>query len=275
MSLTTSVIFTVIGGLVAGGVGYIATVVSLREQRKMRHLEDHKNNLKAVYEALDQLWREVWPFVYGSESLKLPKPTFGNAKRVETLEIKNEPIAMEPSNQFSRDNSTIQVRVDSILYDDIIAHFTNLHQYLDETEREVKEKGLEILKLLNLISANIYEKLESSNFDFPYVNGNEIKTKKFINLNNEAIETDYAGDIFLWVIGDDEDNWPNQVRFLKSNNIYDKLKPLAKEIETEFVEDLKQLREFHDQIFQHINETKEAIDKIEHTTKLKGSCMYF
>ena len=126
MSLTTSVIFTVIGGLVAGGVGYIATVVSLREQRKMRHLEDHKNNLKAVYEALDQLWREVWPFVYGSESLKLPKPTFGNAKRVETLEIKNEPIAMEPSNQFSRDNSTIQVRVDSILYDDIIAHFTNV-----------------------------------------------------------------------------------------------------------------------------------------------------
>lgn len=274
MSLITSVIFTVLGGLVAGGVGYIAAVISLREQRKQKHLEEHKNNLKAVYEALDQLWREVWPFVYGSEWLKLPKPTFGNAKRVETLEIKNEPIAMEPSSQFSRDNSTIQVRVDSILYDDIIAHFTNLHQYLDETEREVREKGSQILKLLNLISANIYEKLESSNFDFPYVNGNETKTKKFINLNNEAIETDYAGDIFLWVIGDDEDNWPNKVGFLKSNNFYNKLKQLAKEIETEFVEDLNQLRELRDQIFRNINEAKEEIDKIEHTTKLKGRCMY-
>ena len=39
MSLITSVIFTVLGGLVAGGVGYIAAVISLREQRKQKHLE--------------------------------------------------------------------------------------------------------------------------------------------------------------------------------------------------------------------------------------------
>ena len=116
MSIITSVIFTVIGGLVAGGVGYFATIVSLREQRKQKHLEEHKNNLNAVSKALDQIWGEVWPFGYGADKLKLPRPLFGNAKWVANLEIKKVPIAMELSNPFSDENRTIQVGIDPILY---------------------------------------------------------------------------------------------------------------------------------------------------------------
>ena len=80
MSVITSVVFTVLGGLVAGGVGYFATMVSLREQRKQRHLEDHKNNLKAVSKALDQIWEDIWPFVYGADYLKLPKSPLRECK---------------------------------------------------------------------------------------------------------------------------------------------------------------------------------------------------
>ena len=80
MSLIVSVIFTIIGGLVAGGVGYFATIVSLKEQRKERHLEGHKTNLKAVSKALDQVFAEAWIFVSGSDQLKLPEPQFGNEK---------------------------------------------------------------------------------------------------------------------------------------------------------------------------------------------------
>ena len=274
MSIITSVVFTVIGGLVAGGVGYFATIVGLREQRKQRHLEYHKKNLKVVSKALDQIWKDVWPFVYGAEDLKLPKTPFGNEKWVANLEIKNEPIAMELSNPFSGDNHTIQVGIDSILYDDIPAHFLDLHKLLEETEQEVKENGVQILRLLNSLSANIYEKLEGSNIEFPYRDGNKTVSKKFADLKNEVIETDYAGDIFLMVIVEDENNWSNKVRWLKYNNVYDEIRRLGEEIGNEFGENLNRLSGLHGRLLQRINETKEEINKIELTTRLKGRCRY-
>jgi hypothetical protein len=274
MSIITSVIFTVIGGLVAGGVGYFATIVSLREQRKQKHFEEHKNNLKAVSKALDQIWGEVWPFVSGAEDLKLYRPPFGNTKRIENLEIKREPIAMELSNPFSDDNRTIQVGIDPILYDDIPTHFPELHKLLEETELEVRKNGKQILTLLNSLSANIYDKLACSDMDFPYWDGNKAIFKKFTDLKNEIIESDYAGDIFLRVLGEDEDDWPNKVRWLKSNNVYNEIRRLGEEIGNEFGNDLNKLRDLHDLTFKHINGTKEEINKIELTTRLKGRCRF-
>ena len=274
MSVITSVVFTVLGGLVAGGVGYFATIVSLREQRKQRHLEDHKNNLKDVSKALDQIWEDVWPFVYGADYLKLPQSPFGNAKRVANLEIKNEPIVMELSNPFSGDDRTIQVGIDSILYDDIPSHFPELHELLEKTEREVKENGTEILRLLNSLSGNIYEKLVDSNIEFPYWDGSKTVSKKFADLRNETIETEYAGDMFLMVIGEDEDNWPKQVKWLKDNNVFDELWSLGEEIGNEFGQNLNRLLGLHDRLSPLIEETKEEINKIELTTRLKGGCRY-
>ena len=274
MSVITSVVFTVIGGLVAGGVGYFATIVSLREQRKQRHLEDHKNNLSAVSKAIDQISSEVWPFVYGAENLKLPKSPFGNEKRVQNIQIKSEPIAMELTDPYSSDNRIIQVGINRILYDDIQVHFPELHKSLEKTELAVNESGKQILILLNSLSANIYEKLSSSDIDFPYWDGNKTVLKKFTDLKNEVIEMDYAGNIFLIVIGEDEDNWPNKIRWLKNNNIYNEIKRLGEGIRNEFGGELNQLLELRDRIFQHINEAKEEINRIEHTTKLKGRCKY-
>ena len=274
MSVITSVVFTVIGGLVAGGVGYFTTIVSQREQRKQKHLDEHKNNLKALSKALDQIWGEIWPFVYGAEGLKLPKSPFGNEKIVQNIEIKTEPIAMELTNPFESDNRIIQVGIDQILYDDIPIHFPELHKLLDRTEVEVKENGKKILNLLNSLSAKIYEKLFNSDMDFPYWDGTKTVLKKFADLKNEAIETDYGGIIFLIVIGEDEDNWPNKVIWLKSNNFYDEIRQLGEEIRNEFGSDLDQLRELHDRIFQHVNKAKEEINRIKHKTKLKGRCKY-
>jgi hypothetical protein len=166
------------------------------------------------------------------------------------------------------------VGIDQILYDDIPVHFPELHKLLDKTELEVKENGKQILKLLNSLSANIYEKLSGSDVDFPYWDGNKTVLKKFADLKNELIETDYGGMIFLFVIGEDEDNWPNRIRWLKSNNFYDEIRQLGQEIRNEFGSDLDQLRELHDRIFQHIKEANEEINRIEHTTKLKGRCKY-
>ena len=161
-----------------------------------------------------------------------------------------------------------------VLYDDIPVHFPELHKLLDKTELEVKKDGKQILILLNSLSANIYEKLAGSDMNFPYWDGTKTVLKKFTDLKNELIEMDYAGMIFLIVIGEDEDNWPNKIRWLKSNNFYDEISRLGDEIRNELGSDLDQLRELHERIFRQIKEAKEEINRIEHTTKLKGKCNY-
>jgi len=117
-------------------------------------------------------------------------------------------------------------------------------------------------------------KLDACDLDFPFLNGSNTEFKKFRDFNNETLERDYAGSVFLFVIGVDEDHWPNRCGWLKRYNIYDGLKKLAQEIREDSGEDLKQLIELRSTLRKHINECKEEINKIEHTTKLKGKCPY-
>ena len=76
------------------------------------------------------------------------------------------------------------------------------------------------------------------------------------------------------VIGEDEDNWPKQVNWLKDNNVFDEIRSLGEEIGNEFGQNLNRLLELHDGLSPLIEETKEEINKIELTTRLKGGCRY-
>ena len=274
MSVITSVVFTLMGGLVAGGVGYFATMVGLREQRKQRHLEEHKTNLKAISEALDKVFGEVWMFVYGADDLKLPKSPFGNERRVSNIHIKDEPINIDLSDPFSNEGRKVQVGINAALYDDIPAHFPKLNKLLAETDIEVKENGISILRLLNSLSTKIYEELKSSEIDFPYWTGNKTELKKFSELSNEAIEWDYAGSIFLMVIGEDEGDWSSKVGWLKNNHIYNDLKKMADTVKQQFWDQLNQLLALHNRLFKLINESKNEIEKLHLITRLKGKCPY-
>jgi len=55
MILVETVIFTILEGLVTGGIGYLATKVELKEARKENHPCDHKTNLKAVSKTIEVL----------------------------------------------------------------------------------------------------------------------------------------------------------------------------------------------------------------------------
>ena len=276
MSSITSAIFTIIGGLIAGGIGYTATIVSIREHRKERHLEEHKNNLKNISKALDRIFEEVWIFVGGADLLKVPRPPFGNEKWVANVEIKKVSFIMDMPGSFSGDSRTVplQVGINNELYDDINAHFQLLDKLLRETEQEVKKNGKRLLELLNSLSSLTYKKMGESDINFPYWDGSKTVLKKFSDLKVDVIEQDYAGSIFLMVVGEDEDNWPNKVRWLRNNNVYDELKRLSGEIKKEFGDNLDQLLGLRGKLVQLINETKEEINRVELTTRLKGRCRY-
>jgi hypothetical protein len=72
MNLIESVIFTILGGLVVGRIGYFATILSLIEQRKEMGVEKYKTNHKPVSISLDQMFADTWIFVFGPRQLKFP-----------------------------------------------------------------------------------------------------------------------------------------------------------------------------------------------------------
>ena len=274
-NLTLSVVFTILGGLVAGMVGYFATMVSLREQRKQRHLKEHEENLRTVSRALDQIIKEVWIFVFAADEIKVPRPTFGNEKRVQNMQIKSEPIGFDVSGPFSENGHVIQVGIDTILYYDITKHFPLLSKLLAKTETEVRKDGVQILQLLNSLSEKIYEKLGTSNIEFPSWIKTVPESKiKFSELYNESIESNYAGSLFLMVIGEDEKNWPNKLTYLKCNGLYDGFKKLSYDIKRDFGSEIEDLLNLHNKLMSTMDATKEEIEKIEHTTKLNGRCEY-
>ena len=276
MSLIISVIFTVLGGLIAGGIGYLATIVSLRENRKEKHFQDHKNNLKSVSKVLTRLFTEVWivesEFVTAYDEFKLHKPPFGNEKSISNIEIKKEPVGIYITNPFSKDYGTFQVGINIALYDDIAIHFNALSESLQKTENEVNKNGKMIQKLLNSLAGIIYEKLENSSIVFPYHEENRIVLKKFVDLPNDALKNGYAGSIFLMVIGESECGWPNKVEKLRIDNIYDEMKKLAEEIGNKFGDDLSKLLKLRNNLNQLISDSIEEINRIEITTKLKKNC---
>ena len=274
MSLIETVVLTVLGGFVAGLVGYIGTIAYLKEERKKVHLKEHKRNLETVSKVLDGIFKDIWIFVERPDDLTLRRSPFGNEKLVASIDIKNEPIPAEIANPFSGNRSVAQVGLDIILYEDISPHFPLLFKLLNKTEQEARNSGVKILRLLNSLSDLIYKKLDACDLDFPYLNGSNTEFKKFRDLRNEIYKQDYASSVFLFVIGEDEDHWPNRCGRLKRYNIYDSLKKLAEEIRDEFGEDLEQLLALRDTLNKYINECKEEINKIEHTTKFKGKCSY-
>jgi len=274
MSLIETVVLTVLGGLVAGLVGYIGTIAYLKEERKKEHLKEHKRNLETVSKALDGIFKDIWIFGKDPDVLTLPRSPFGDEKRVANIDIRKEPVPAEIANPISGNRSVGQAGIDNVLYEDIPPHFPQLFRILNETEKEAKNNGIKILRLLNSLSDLIYMKLDACDLDFPYLNGSNTEFRKFRDLRNEIYEQDYASSVFLFVIGKDEDHWPNRCGRLKRNNIYDGLKKLAEEIRDEFGEDLKQLLVLGGALNKYVDKCKEEISKIEHTTKLKGRCPY-
>ena len=97
---------------------------------------------------------------------------------------------------------------------------------------------------------------------------------KFSELNNESIDSDYAGSVFLMVIGEDEDNWPNKLRHLKYYGLYDGFKKLSNDIKRDFGSELPELINLYNHLMGTMDAAKKEIERIEHTTKLNGRCEY-
>ena len=112
MGVYLEIVFTVLGGLIAGVVGLLSTYISLRAHRREKHLEEHKENLRSLKGALINGKSHLWPFTNGAEDISLPT-------KYEISSVLDTGISFIISNLvpvYTEDNV---YSVDKVLYKDI------------------------------------------------------------------------------------------------------------------------------------------------------------
>ncbi len=270
MVVLTSIYAPLIGGLIAGLVGLTATYYSRYLDRKDRHLNDHKENLRIISKALTESINKIWPFHYGAEELKLGNPDYANRNYVVNPNL----LDVQIVSPLPDERAINVMMIDRILYRDMNKHFKELSKALDKYESFVKTKGVFVSNLLYQISVKIYDSMYKSEVEvlgWPFDNGVKIQFKE---LHGGPIEQDYAGIIFLFLIGVDELNWVNRVTMLKKYGLYDGLKQLSLEIKVGIEDKISDMLKSLDELNKLKDSCETLIDEELRHHRLKGRCEY-
>ena len=272
MGVYLEIIFTVLGGLIAGVVGLSSTYISLKAHRREKHFEEHKENLRLLESALRQGQSQLWPFTNGAESIKL-SPKYEITPALDTG------INFIISTLVTKYSDNTMYSVDRVLYKDIKNHFHNLWRMLIKTDKDIKENARITFEELNKISSSIYKSLNKNNPDltsmFPNVGPRQVGGEKPKLMFNDAAE-DYqcsvAGYVFLFAVKEDESNWPNKIRILKKIGLYNTLKNIGDAVNNEIKDETNEILEIREKLFSDIDDCINEIENILHQTKLKGRC---
>ena len=272
MGVYLEIIFTVLGGLIAGVVGLSSTYISLRARRREKHFEEHKENLRALKGALNNGKSQLWSFTGGAEDVSLPK-------RYGINHVFATGINFIINNLVQRDLNDKIYNVDKVLYNDIINHFPILLDKLMKTDGDIKENARLIFEDLNKISSSIYGHLNKENLDITLMwqngaqnTGNEEAHKLTFNSAQDFYQQFVAGDVFLFAIKEDESNWPNAINFLKKIELYNPFKNIGDAINNEMKDEINEMLKLREKLFSDIDACINEIENILHQTKLKGRC---
>lgn len=264
------IIATILGGFVAGVVGLYSAFVSRYLDRRERHLNEHKDNFKVIDKAITELRNEIWPFHYGAEMLKLGNPQY----EVIPESIKYGILGISLFYPPEGNEPAEIIKVEKDLYKDMGKHFRNLANLIADFEESVKTDGIQISKLLHEISEKIYSDLYESDILLlkgPFARTGNASLKDLIG---GIEEQDYAGVIFLFVIDEDENSWPNRKRAFTMYNLLNRLREIADKVKSQLRDKVREMTQLLEKIDDLADESRDLLEKEKHNFKLKGRCEF-
>lgn len=245
-----------------------STYLSRKIDRKERHLNEHHDNLKIIDKALIELMNDVWPFHYGAEQVKLGNPEFIQGTRQPMHGI----LGFLLVKQLRDENAMEVTKVDRVLYSDLENHFRNLAGALYYFDKSIQSEGEELSVKTQRVTEKIYAEMYASDFQvlkWPY--DSAIKTL-IRDIRGSMEEQDYGGIILNFLIGTDEEYWPNKIKSLKKYDLYNGLKNIAERVRSQVNDTIERILQLKDQLDGQISHCHELIEEEERNLKLKGNC---
>jgi hypothetical protein len=242
VSTIISMIFTIIGGLVAGVSGILVARYSEKRRRETEHFRDIKQR------CLEPLLKELQ----------------GLRERViisEASPLHRMCEELESETPWWKGYSFRKI-ADPLLYDDLKNHYQDLYEDLEDIGAWVRTKYpdflLDICKLLEMISSDFEFKEFSDELGDMLVRG------------SFSLE-DFPQNAILFLILDvDKDLWPNI--YLRVKPVMDKAIHLREKLY--MVSEAQRARKEMHSIVAMIDNCIDKTKKVIHQTKLRGKCEY-
>lgn len=273
MSFQDTFIGTVIGGAISGIIGFLTTRYDRRLVRREAHLQEHRENLRPIEQALVSLKEQLWlPSAKGVEDLWLPR---WNQAPLGTW-LKGFSIQDFVSVERLGNERFSTIAIDRILYSDMDNHFPKLYSMLAKIEHRSRTDGFRLGELLFEVSKAVYERLSSSNLSvlkWTFDKGERTSIRDIVSVDSNESQW-YAGAIFLMLTGEDTRNWPNESAQLKKYGLFESLESLAKGIGTTLGNKVSEMLELRRSCFNAIDDCMQVIEETSHRMKLEGKCEY-
>lgn len=274
VSAYDSVAATILGGAIAGLVGFGTARYESYLKRREAHFREHKENFEIVQEALESLRAEVFPLTAkGVDDLRLPRwkePPF--KRQLERWSIfryeRVEPIG--DTGQFS------VTAVDEVLYSDIAKHFAQDAELLADLAKLVRKEGVELDTLTWDVSHAIYDAMGSSDLSvlkWTFQEGKRTSLRDMVTIDSSEAQS-YAGVLFLMLTDEDPGNWPNTYAQLKEYELIPDLKAFADTMREKFGPKIVKMLELRTELLRKIDACISTTEQIRHRTRMKGRCQY-
>jgi len=239
-------IFTILGGFIAGVSGMLVARYSEKRRREAEHLRDIKQR------CLEPLLKEL----QGLKERLMISEARPLHKMCEELEFETHWWGSYSFRKIAD--------VDPLLYDDLKNHYQDLYQDLEDFESWVRTKYpnflLDICKLLEMISGDPEFKEFKAELE-----------RMRIGVGGPFIREDFPQNVILFLILDvDKNLWPNI--YLRVKPVMDKAMRLKEKfyMVSEAQRARKEMHNIKSMIDNCIDKTKEAI----YQTKLREKCEY-
>ena len=276
MSLADTVAGTILGGFIAGIVGFLSARYERSLRRREAHMRKHEKNFDAIQESLADLKSQLWPLTKGAEDFALPtwdKPPLAQvlSKYSITDSQRFEPVSGSPL-----DTKFKIISIDRVLYVDIPNHFPSIAQQLEQIERMARKDGLRLDQLTYEVTAAIWKSMAASDLTvlrWTFDQGKKALLREIASI--DSIESrGYGGFLYLILSGEDPANWPMNYRSLGQYGLLDKLKEEADKIKEESGQKISEMLRMKEKIFSFIDRCNDILELEKHKSSLKGKCQY-
>jgi hypothetical protein len=239
-----NVVFTIIGGLVAGFAGLLVEWRRKEIEIRDKHFQDIKHNcLEPILKQLSEL-REHYEF---RESKYLTQYDIENL-------LKSDICWWEYFSFKDRLN-----KANALLYDDLLNHYRELSQKLDAVQKSFKTDYPKFLQANHNLSRLIEEDTEFQEFKKEYERP---------VISEESFYPYRA--VFFLSLKIDKSNWPNIYSYFKPK--LDKLVELGNNFYS--TKEAERVRSMRIDMLNKIDLCIERIEEILLSSKLKGKCRY-
>jgi hypothetical protein len=257
-------LLTILGGVIAGVIGFAATWYDRHLAARSRHLEEHKRNLLVVSTSLVTLRNEIWPPTKNMANFEVVEGSHANVTaQFENFSLVNMAVWMRTSPE---EGGYEFVYIDHRLFEDLSIHFPDLYRSLKAVDNLARTDGPRVLQPMYDLFDEIYKGLEGRTMT-PLYPG---EGSQAAGMNRRYL----ASATFNELTVTDGKDWPSHYSQIVAQQAAPDIETLAEDVRKSLGKRFDKWIKLRDATLGQLDKCLDAIDDVRLRHRLKHRCPY-